>query len=124
MEGNTETIDFSAQGYSNGDSVPSFKGQNVTITFDKGSNKNDPKYYTTGTAVRVYGGNEFTFSSSKAITAINFTFSSGEGTNEISADKGTFKDNGWTGSATSVKFTVGGTTGHRRIKAVAITFAE
>ncbi len=122
--GNTETIDFSAQGYENAQDISSFKGNNVTITFDKGTNKNGPKYYNTGTAVRVYGDNNFTVSSSKTITAIKFTFSSGEGSNEISADKGSYSDGTWTGSATSVKFTVGGTSGHRRIKTIAVTFAE
>ena len=122
--GNTETIDFSAQGYENAQDISSFKGNNVTITFDKGTNKNGPKYYNTGTAVRVYGDNNFTVSSSKTITAIKFTFSNGEGSNEISADKGSYSDGTWTGSATSVKFTVGGTSGHRRIKTIAVTFAE
>ena len=122
--GNTETIDFSAQGYENAQDVASFAGKNVTVTFDKGSNKNGPKYYNTGTAVRVYGDNSFTVTSSKTITAIKLTFSSGEGSNEITASPGSYSNGSWTGSATSVTFKVGGSSGHRRIKTIAVTFAE
>ena len=124
VSGNTETVDFSAMGYANAEAVALYKGTNFTITFDKGTNNNPPKYYNTGTAVRCYGSNNFTISSSKTITAVKFTFSSGEGTNEITADKGSFSKDTWTGSATSVKFSIGGTTGHRRIKVIAVTFAE
>ena len=124
VSGNTETIDFSQKGYANGEAVSSFKGTNVTITFDKGTNSNAPKYYTSGTAIRCYGSNSLTISSSKTITAIKFTYGSSDGTNDITVDKGTFTKDSWTGSATSVKFTIGGTTGHRRIKVIAVTFAE
>ena len=123
MTGDTETIDFSAQGYSNAQDINSFKGSVVTITFDKGSNRNNPKYYTTGTAVRVYGGNTFTVSATgKTIKSIAMTFSSGEGTNAISSDTGSYSDGNWTGSASSVTFTVEGTSGHRRLKTIAVTF--
>lgn len=122
--GNTEKVDFSTQGYENAVDVTSFKGTNFTISIEKGTNKNGPKYYTSGSAVRCYGGNILTVSSSKTITQIKFTFSSGEGTNEITADKGSFSNDTWTGSASSVKFTVGGTSGHRRIKVITVTFAE
>ena len=124
VSGNTETIDFSTKGYENAEAIASVKGTNFNISFDKGTNSNGPKYYDTGTAIRVYGSNSFTVSSSKIISQIKFTFSSGEGTNEITVDKGTFSKDSWTGSATSVKFTIGGTTGHRRIKVIAVTFAE
>ena len=124
VSGNTETIDFSQKGYANAEAVASFKGTNVTITFDKGSNSNAPKYYTSGTAIRCYGSNTLTISSSKTIKTIKFTFGGSDGTNEITADKGTFSKDTWTGSATSVKFTIGGTTGNRRFKVIAVTFAE
>ena len=120
-----ETFDATAQGYSNAQEVVSYTGTNMTITFDKGSNSNTPKYYTTGTAVRVYAGGFFTVSSSTAkISKVEITFGSGDGTNEITADSGTYTTGVWTGSASSVKFTVGGTTGHRRIKSIKVTFEE
>ncbi len=117
------TLDFSDQGYDNQQEVTSLTIGEVIVTFNKGSNNNAPKYYNTGTAVRVYGGGYFTVSS-KNITKIAITTSTGEDSNAISADCGTYDTNNktWTGSAQSVKFTVGGTTGHRRIKSVKVTY--
>ena len=51
-----ESVDFSAKGYGNGDAITSYDGSTFTVTFDKGSNNNAPKYYTDGTAIRCYGG--------------------------------------------------------------------
>ena len=119
---NSEIIDLNSQGYSNQDVVESASGTNATVTFNKGTGSNDPKYYTTGTAVRVYGGNYFTVSSSLTIIKIELTFSDGEGTNTISTDKVTFSDGTWQGSANSVTFTIGGTSGHRRIASIKVTY--
>ena len=58
-----ETITFSEQGYNNEQVIASVSGTDFTITFYKGSNTNAPKYYTSGTAIRAYGGNTFTVSS-------------------------------------------------------------
>ena len=73
------TIDFSSYGYANGDEVESVTSDDITVTFDKGTNSNNaPKYYTTGEAVRCYGGNFFTVSSSgDNIGEIKLTFGSG-----------------------------------------------
>ena len=49
-------IDFAAQGYENAAVVTDLTVGNVTVAFDKGTNNNAPKYYTSGSAVRVYGG--------------------------------------------------------------------
>ena len=118
----TVTFSFPDLGFANGDEVTTVTKDGVTISFDKGTNtQNGPKYYNTGTAVRVYGGNTFKVSASKAITKIDFTFSSGEGTNAISASPGTFTSPTWTGSSSSVNFTIEGTTGHRRIKEIKVT---
>lgn len=121
-----ETVVFSEQGYTNQQAIETYEGNNFTITFNKGKNSNAPKYYTTGTAVRVYGGNYFTISSSdaaKVIKNIAITFSSGEGTNAIEADSGTYTDGNWDGEASSVKLTIGGTSGHRRIASIKVTLA-
>ena len=117
----TETFDLST-GYSNQQEVKTVTGTNATVTFDKGTNNNTPKYYTTGTAVRVYGGGYFTVSSTKKMSKIELTFGSGDGTNTITTDVVTYTDGTWEGSANSVTFTVGGTTGHRRIKGIKVTF--
>lgn len=122
-----ETVVFSEQGYANQEEVTSYSGTDFTVTFDKGTNSNTPKYYNTGAAIRVYGGGYFTVSSStKTIAKIEVGFGSGdsgEGTNAIATDVETYSAGTWTGSASSVQFTVGGTSGHRRIASIAVTYA-
>lgn len=120
------TIDFTKKGYENATPIIKLTQDGISLEFDKGTNSNNtPKYYTTGTAVRCYGGNWFSVTAASAtITKIVFTFASGEGTNAITADAGTFKTDTWTGSSSSVKFTIGGTTGHRRIQKMVVTTGE
>ena len=115
------TIDFTAKGYGNQQEVTSVEQDGITVTFDKGSNSNTPKYYTSGEAIRVYGGGSMTVSSTKNITNIAITFGTSDGTNEITTNGGTYADGIWTGSATSVQFNVGGTSGNRRFKKLTIT---
>ena len=120
-----ETIDFTKQGYSNQQEITTASGQNCTITFDQGTSSYAPTYYDTGTAIRAYGGNTFTVSSTtKTIIKITITFSSGGGTNEITASEGTYAEGTWKGNAQSVTFTIGGTTGHRRIASITVTYAD
>lgn len=118
------SIDFSAQGYSNAQEITSAViDENVTVTFNKGSNNNAPKYYNTGTAVRCYGGNYFTVSTTSGeIQGITLTFGSGDGSNAITTEVGTFTNPTWAGSASDVTFTIGGTSGHRRIKGISVTY--
>ena len=119
----TESIDFSTKGYANGDEISSVDiAEGINITFNQGTNSNTPKYYTTGTAVRVYGGGYFVVSSTfGAITKIVLTFGTDDGNNGITTDYDTYSDGTWTGSSQSVKFTIGGTSGNRRIKAISVT---
>ena len=117
-----ESVTFSGQGYTNAQEVTSYEGENFTITFDKGTNNNAPKYYTTGAAIRCYGSNSFTVSSDYTITAITLAFGSGDGTNEITTDVGTFSSPTWTGSANDVTFTIGGTSGNRRLASVTVEY--
>ena len=121
------SIDFSQQGYENAqdlDGVTIEIDDNVSIVFNKGTGSNGPKYYNTGTAIRAYGGNNFVVSSTGTISAITLTFSSGEGTNAITTNVGSFSSPEWTGSSSEVTFTVGGTSGHRRVKAVSVTYSS
>lgn len=124
--GETASFNFSELGYSNGDEVTTVTASGITLTFDKGTNSNVPKYYTTGSAVRVYGGGTMTVSSSSSytITGITLTFGSGDGSNAITTDVGTYSSDSWSGSASSVVFTVGGTSGHRRIASVTVTYSS
>ena len=120
-----ETVVFSEQGYDNAQEVTSYVGTDFTVTFNKGTNSNAPKYYTTGAAIRVYGGGYFTVSSStKTISQIVIGYGSGDGSNAITTDVETFDGSTWTGSASSVTFTVGGTSGQRRIASIDVTFDE
>ena len=122
------SIDFSEQGYTNGQDMDGFVidiDENVTIVFNKASGNNPPKYYNTGTAIRVYAGNNFVVSSTETISSITLTFGSGENnTNEITTDVGSFESPTWTGSGSEVTFTIEGTSGHRRIKAVSVTYGD
>lgn len=120
------TIDFTAQGYDNAETVDKLTISGVSLSLNKGSNSNGPKYYNTGTAVRLYGGNNMTVSvaSDKAITSIVFSFSSGEGNNAILANVGDFSTDTWTGNDSEVTFTIDGTTGHRRIKTMTVTYGD
>ena len=117
-----ESVTFADEGYTNGQEVASYTGTNFSIAFNKGTNSNAPKYYTTGSAIRAYGGNNFTVSSDNTITGITITFASGEGPNAITTDVETYSNGTWSGSANSVTFTVGGTTGHRRIAGISVTY--
>ena len=117
-----ESVDFSDQGYTNQQEISSYTGTNFSISFAKGSNSNAPKYFTTGTAIRAYGGNTFTVSSALTITGITLTFGTGDGSNAITTDKVTYENGIWTGSATSVTFTIGGSTGNRRLAGVTVTY--
>lgn len=116
------SINFTAQGYENQQAIESAEGENFNVAFSKGTNNNNaPKYYTSGAAIRCYGGNTITVSSEYKIVKITLAFASGEGTNEITVDAGTFESPDWTGEATVVVFTIGGTSGHRRIASIEVT---
>ncbi len=125
MFATTVSMDFSAQNYANAQEITSISlDDNITLTFDKGTNSNTPKYYNTGTAIRIYGGGTLTVASaSDPIVAVTLTFSTGEGTNEITASTGAWDGtSSWTGQTSSLTLTVGGTSGHRRIKAIEVTY--
>ena len=113
------------QGYENAEVIDSITfDSHVSAHFYAGTNSNAPKYYNTGSAIRCYGGNYFTVTSDYLLTEIILGFGSGDGTNAISTDCGTYADGTWTGSANSVTFSIGGTSGHRRIATFTITYTE
>lgn len=118
----------SSLGLANGSAFSSTydESQMVSVVGDKGTNaQNGPKYYTTGNAVRFYGGNTITVSSNSTMTRIELV--SGEGdttTKEISASTGDYEDGVWTGSANEVVFTVADGNGNRRIAQILVTLDE
>ncbi len=112
-------------GIANGVAVESLTFGNVTATFGKGSNSNAPKYYSSGTAIRCYGGNTITFTGANGvtITGIELTYGSSDGSNAITANCGTFSTNTWTGASNEVVLTIGGTSGNRRIAAIKVSYS-
>ena len=117
-----ETITFSELYESTHTMKDEVQGNGITISFNKGTNNNEPTYYPTGKAVRVYGGGYFTVTSAFKITKIVLRFSSGEGSNAIGTDVGNYSSGTWEGEANSVKFTIGGTSGHRRIASISVIY--
>ncbi len=68
---------------------------------------NTPKYYTSGDAIRMYGGNTLTISTTdgSALNNIQFTFT-GDSYNNLATETGSYSETGlWSGDATSVTFT-------------------
>ena len=123
----TKTVTFipKDKGHSNAEVVTTYTDGTIIVTFDKGTNSNDPKYYDTGEAIRIYGGSTFTVANSAGIIKqISLSFASGEGSNTITSDQGEYSEGEWTGSSNSVTFTIDGTSGHRRIYSIEITYVE
>ena len=81
----------------------------ITVTFDNSNATNPAKYYSNGTALRLYSGGKITFSSNSGnITRIVFASNSSTvfSASTASANGGTFTSSTWTGSASSITFTV------------------
>ena len=98
---------------------------NTSVKFDKSSGSTPPKYYNKGTSIRVYGQNTMTISATnKIITKITITFGSSDGSNAITADTGSYSNGTWTGSSSSVVFTIGGTSGNRRIASITVVYQD
>lgn len=118
----TVTIDFTQQGFTNDAAVWNVAARGIEVSFGKGSNDSlAPKWFDNTTSVRLYAGNTMTVSGTD-ITCIVWHFATTEyDNNEISAAPGDFADSVWTGSANSVVFSVGGTSGNRRVTSIDVT---
>ena len=115
------TVDFSTQGYTN---AQDFDGKTieingVSITFDANEGTT-PKYYTSGTSIRLYVNNIMTVAAENNITKIEFTYSQGAW-GATSADCGSYADGAWTGEAKSISFT-NNTGSQVRIQKMVVTF--
>lgn len=121
-----ETITFSSLDLENSvQYTDPFDGGNFTVTFAGGDN--DGKYYTTGTGIRTYGGGTITVASSHTISEIEFTWSgnSYKPTSDVATPTGYNNSTGkWTGSAKSVVLTRPSGSGHWRLQAVKVTYAD
>lgn len=116
------TVTFANQGLSNGVAYTDQPFTNGVFNVQFASGGNNGKYYNTGSAIRVYGGGTFSVSAvSGNLSSVVLTFGSGEDSNTITANVGTYSAGSWTGSASSITFSIGGSSGHRRIATVTAT---
>lgn len=122
------TIDFSTFGLENDKEVGNLKVDGITITF-KGKSTLPPKWYNTGTAVRLYSGNQLTISSNNVIRSVIFICDGGgknmtTGNTALSAGVYNAKTNTWDLSGTNEKvITLKNTlsSGHFRIQKIIVT---
>ena len=133
-EGSTvATAVFANMGYANAQSVNNTTislDDNVSIVFKQGGASNEPAYYDTGAAIRMYqnGSTLEVSANGKTITSIELTFASNM--YYIGADCGTLSEEGpvrtWTGEATAVKFTSTGTDKSHRayVSTIKVTYTE
>jgi len=125
-ESTITTFTFSEMGLANQDALSSYTNNGITITFAKASGSNPPKYYDSGNAARAYAKNTITIScESGSITNIEFPDirKKDKDANNLTCDNGAISSDNktWTGTASSVTFTVGGTRGYVKITTINIT---
>lgn len=122
-----DVYDLNAQGFKDKESVTTISGAKSTITFAQGKGSNPPKYYTSGAAVRFYGGNTLTITAkdeNNNITQIDFEYTTKPSTITITG-QGSFNDDytKWTGNSNSVMFTNAGSSQYR-IKQIIVTLGK
>ena len=130
----TFQIISSEMGYVNEESVIEVEGRVITATFDKGSNSNNtPKYYTTGTAIRLYAGNTVTFTAKEGylIKSVEFTTATGDYVvnAESTVTEGELSIDGANAVisnvyASEVTFTQGGSKGHVRMQKIVVKYIK
>ena len=96
----------------------SYESNGVSIVFEKSNGNTAPKYYSD--AIRAYAGNTITVTA-ESLTQIVFAFASGDGSNAITPSVGSFSVDTWVGNTDLVQFTIGGSSGHRRISSMTVT---
>ena len=122
VTGNTVTIDFTAQGYSDQSVATDITEHGITVSFAAGTNQsNAPKWFDNGSSVRVYGGNTITISGATIVKVVIHFASKEYDNNAITTNVGNFSNDTWTGSTDTLIFTVGGNSGNRRIVSMDIT---
>lgn len=121
----TETASFtSADGYKNGNKIPTATAGSVTITFNKSGASTEATYYTTGNALRCYAKSKIELTGA-TITKVEFSFGTEDHTsNTITANTGQLNGNVWTGSTTNLIFTIGGDSKFRGIASLTITYVD
>ena len=123
-----DVIDYTIQGYENAQEIMdvAVSSGDVTAIVALGEGKTTPKYYNTGTAIRIYGGNTLTISSAKTIEKIVFNYSSNAPTADnstVSVGELNYATQTWTGSAKEVVLTNTATSGHFRLQSFTVYYA-
>lgn len=115
----TVTFDLSATaGYTNAQEIKTLESGSVTLTLDKGTGSNTPKWYAGGEALRIYQKNTIDFATSSAtevIKSVIFTFPGAtyvfSKSGEYSFNAGDYSENGvvgtWMGESQSFRLTIG-----------------
>ena len=132
--GNSITINMSSLGVTNGNEMGSQTLSDGTVlAFDKGDNGNAPKYYDSGSAVRMYPTNTVTVTASKKIASIQLTCSANNAEGNVKATPGNVEVNemnitisGINSTATTITNTHTGTgaVSQLRIASMVITYAN
>lgn len=123
------TIDMSEQGWANAYELTTVNVDGITLSFSKGKGQTTPKYYDTGSAARIYGGNTLTVSASETITEITMSFASGyaPSNSDFSVDVGQASlgvTTTWTGNSDIIVFTNTASKGHWRLTSLTAIISD
>lgn len=136
VSGNTITADFTAMGLGNAEDITTLTlSDGTTLTFSAGENKNGPKYYNSGTAIRMYPTNNVTITSGsgKNISTVTITCSANNAEGMVEATPGTVTVNDMTVSISDLgvpeltvtnTHTGTGTLSQLRVSKMVINYAE
>ena len=136
VSGNSVIVDFPTMGYGNAQDVITVTlTDGTTLSFGAGTNRNAPKYYDSGTAIRMYPTNTLTVAaaSGKTISSIVLTCSANNAEGQVTASAGTVAVNdmdvtvsGINATSTTITnaHTGTGATSQLRILKMVITYAE
>ena len=122
------TIVFSELGYANAESVNNKTisvDENISLVFSQGTANNEPAYYTSGMAIRMYQNGALldVDANGKTIKSIEFTFANNH--YYLDANVGSMSEEGavrtWTGEASSIQFKATGTDKDHRAYVASMT---
>ena len=124
--GGSETITFSDIYTSDTDvNDVTISGTNFSVVFSKSNGSTNPKYYSNGYAIRWYAKGKLTVSAGAGKTLTSITINYSQHDNSVTSSVSTYTDGNigsWSGSASSVVFTEGGTKGQNRITSITVTY--
>lgn len=122
------TIVFSELGYANAESVNNKTinvDENISLVFSQGTANNEPAYYSSGMAIRMYQNGALldVDGNGKTVKSIEFTFANNH--YYLDANVGSMSEEGvvrtWTGEASSIQFKATGTDKDHRAYVASMT---